>query len=302
MDKVLVIAGPTGTGKSALAVQAAKVLNGEIISGDSMQVYRGMDIGTAKIKPEEMQGIPHHLIDIQTYTSPYHVKAFQEKCRQWIEDITARGKLPIIAGGTGLYLKAALYDYVFTEQEADPALEKRMEALSNAQLHQWLQTVDPESAEKIHPNNRKRIKRALVLAHTGMTKSEQEKQQQHKPLYDVLWIGLYAADNEANLKSRIGRMQKEGLRDEVVRLFSDPETWNCTSFQGIGYKEWKPWLLGQCSEEDVLEQILIHTRQYAKRQMTWFRHQLPVQWFRPEQTTEIMEEIQTWIQTKEAGC
>lgn len=302
--KVLVIAGTTGTGKSELAVRLAKKFNGEVISGDSMQVYRGMDIGTAKITKEEMQDIPHHLIDEQDPGIPYDVRRFQQRAREEIADISRRGKLPIICGGTGLYLKAALYDYEFEAEADNTQLKKELEKKSSEELWDQLQAIDRESAEKIHPNNRKRVIRALLVSQSGMTKSEREKAQEHQPLYDVLWIGLDRPANEDRLKARIDKMMADGLEDEVKKIFSDPASWNWTSFQGIGYKEWRPVLEGQGDPGQTAQQILIHTRQYARRQRTWFRRQLPMHWHDPDRRDEIEQEVSQWLKTpcSEAGC
>lgn len=295
MDKVLVIAGSTGTGKSRLAVELAEKLNGEVISGDSMQVYRHMNIGTAKITPDEMHGIPHHLLDIRDPRESYDVRQFQQLARQKIREIRERGHLPILCGGTGLYLKAALYDYEFEEQQEDPRLRAELESLSSEALHERLKQEDPESAARIHPNNRKRVLRALMIASSGVTKSRREQEQTHEPVYDVFWLGLEKQDNEAALKSRIDQMVEQGLEEEVLSLFSDPATWSSTAFQGIGYKEWRPYMEKKASRQDVLDQIFIHTRQYAKRQQTWFRHQVPMKWYDPEDRIRIEEDVRRWL-------
>lgn len=295
VDKVLVIAGSTGTGKSRLAVELAEKLNGEVISGDSMQVYRHMNIGTAKITPDEMHGIPHHLLDIRDPRESYDVRQFQQLARQKIREIRERGHLPILCGGTGLYLKAALYDYEFEEQQEDPRLRAELESLSSEALHERLKQEDPESAARIHPNNRKRVLRALMIASSGVTKSRREQEQTHEPVYDVFWLGLEKQDNEAALKSRIDQMVEQGLEEEVLSLFSDPATWSSTAFQGIGYKEWRPYMEKKASRQDVLDQIFIHTRQYAKRQQTWFRHQVPMKWYDPEDRIRIEEDVRRWL-------
>lgn len=295
-QKVLVIVGPTGIGKTALSIECAKKLDGEIISGDSMQVYRKMDIGTAKIKEEEKQGIAHYLLDIQDLSDPYNVQIFQKSCREAIDEIESHHHLPIICGGTGLYLKAALYDYVFEEEQYDAQYDAYLKEKDTEQLYALLQQIDPDSCTIIHPNNRKRILRALHIAHTGKTKSEREQDQRHEPLYDVLWIGLDLDREQLSerIDERVDHMFEEGLIDEVTSLFSDPKTWEYTSFQGIGYKEFKPYFLNEQSIEEVKEKIKIHTRQYAKRQMTWFRHQIPVCWFNKNDTAQIMKKIEEW--------
>lgn len=294
VDKIIAVVGPTGSGKSELAVQLAKRFNGEIISCDSMQVYKKMDIGTAKITKEQMQGIPHYLIDQQGIEEPYNVSIFQEKCRQAIQTIQEKGKLPILCGGTGLYLKAALYDYTFQQEEGDPAYEARLEAMDNEALVSLLEQKDPQALGSIHPNNRKRLIRALMMAHVGKTKTQREQEQQHQPLYDVLFLGMdiERAVLVQRIDARVERMFEQGLEKEVETLFSQPETWEYNSFQGIGYKEFLPYLKGECDLESVKEAIQIHSRQYAKRQMTWFKHQMDVQWIQNEdQAIQTVEEF-----------
>lgn len=295
-QKIIVIVGPTGVGKTSLSIELAKKLNGEIISGDSMQVYRNMDIGTAKIREDEKEGIPHYLLDVQAYDEPFNVKTFQEQCRRAIEAIRQNGHVPIICGGTGLYLKATLYDYEFEDEQLDEQYDAYLKTKSNEQLYALLRQIDPGSCGTIHPNNRKRVIRALHIAHSGATKSEREAVQKHEPLYDVFWIGLNTDRNKLNeqIDKRVDQMFEEGLTKEVERLFSDPQTWEYTSFQGIGYKEFKNYFLKIWSEEEVREKIKVHTRQYAKRQLTWFNHQMPVQWFDKKDTALIIRKAEEW--------
>lgn len=295
-QKIIVIVGPTGVGKTSLSIELAKKLNGEIISGDSMQVYRNMDIGTAKIREDEKEGIPHYLLDVQAYDEPFNVKTFQEQCRRAIEAIRKNGHVPIICGGTGLYLKAALYDYEFEDEQLDEQYDAYLKTKSNEQLYALLRQIDPGSCGTIHPNNRKRVIRALHIAHSGATKSEREAVQKHEPLYDVFWIGLNTDRKKLNeqIDKRVDQMFEEGLTKEVERLFSDPQTWEYTSFQGIGYKEFKNYFLKIWSEEEVREKIKVHTRQYAKRQLTWFNHQMPVQWFDKKDTALIIRKAEEW--------
>ena len=299
MDKVLVIVGPTGIGKTSLSIQLAKAFHGEIISGDSMQVYDQMDIGTAKITKEEMEGIPHYLVGIQAYDKPYNVKIFQEKARESIQIILQKQKLPILCGGTGLYLKAALYDYVFEEETFDEAYTKYLETLNNDQLYDLLKSKDPLSCEKIHPNNRKRVIRALQIVHKGPSKSQREALQEHNPLYDIYFLGL---DMDRGLlyeriNQRVETMFEQGLVQESTRLFQDSKTWNYTSFQGIGYKEFRPYFEGTETLSGVKENIKKHSRQYAKRQYTWFKHQMPVHWF-DKDDPQIMTKIREWYDGK----
>ncbi|MCF0260295.1 MAG: tRNA (adenosine(37)-N6)-dimethylallyltransferase MiaA, partial [Erysipelotrichaceae bacterium] len=281
----------------------AKELDGEIVSADSMQVYRKMDIGTAKVTREEMEGVPHYLVDIQDYGDPYNVKIFQAKCREAIEQIASKGKLPILCGGTGLYLKAALYDYVFEDEEEDKELADEISALSTEQILEELRQKDPECLEKIHPNNRRRLERALMICRSGKNKSDREKEQNHQPVYNVFWIGLNADKKlvDERIDARVEKMFAQGLTEEVADLFSNPETWTYSSFQGIGYKEFREYFENQASLEEVKEKIKIHSRQYAKRQMTWFRHQMPVQWFHLADRKEILSAAKEWYEQSESA-
>ena len=277
MKKVLVIAGPTASGKSALAVHLAKKFGGEVISGDSIQVYRGMDIGSGKVTEEEMQGIPHHLIDILDPRESYSAADFQRMARELIERID----VPIIAGGTGLYLKACLYDYDFSEDEDIP-LDERYLAMDNHALHEALKEIDPKSAEKIHENNRRRVLRAIAIAkRTGMTKSEQEEKQSHQPMYDIFIAGCTM--ERSLLYDRINRrvtgMFEEGLEAEVRGLLERGVSFDDVSMRGIGYQEFRPYFEGTASLEEVKLEIQKHSRNYAKRQYTWFNHQMPVHWY-----------------------
>lgn len=296
-QKVIAIVGPTGIGKTSLAIHLAKQFNGEIISGDSMQVYRKMDIGTAKASAQEQSEIKHYLIDIQEYNQPYNVRLFQEKCRNAVQTIANKNKIPIICGGTGLYLKAALYDYTFEEDREDTDYEAWLKKKENSELVDLLAKEDPKSLEKIHPNNRKRLIRALMIAHSGTKKSERENQQQHEPIFDVLWIGLRMDREQLNerIDQRVDQMFDQGLVKEVQSLFSKPSSWEYTSFQGIGYKEFKDYFLQTMPLSEVKEQIKIHTRQYAKRQMTWFKNQVPVGWFDRQDRKQIEDRIKEWL-------
>lgn len=296
-QKVLAIVGPTGIGKTALSIFLAKQLNGEIISCDSMQVYKKMDIGTAKVTEEEKQGIHHELVDVQEYDEPYNVMIFQQKCRKAINDIVSRGKFPILCGGTGLYLKAALYDYVFEEEDEDIEYRNYLNSKTNEELVEMLRQIDEKSLEKIHPNNRKRLIRALEICKNGMTKSQREENQKHEPIYDVYFLGL-DVDREIlheRINKRVDFMFDNGLVDEVNSLFSNPETWDYTSFQGIGYKEFKDYFLNKKDLEQVKTDIKTHSRQYAKKQYTWFKHQMPVHWFESASKEVILQDVKEWM-------
>lgn len=299
--KVVCIVGPTGVGKSALSIYLANHMNGEIISGDSMQVYKKMDIGTAKITEEEMEGIPHYCLDIIDYSIPFNVKSFQSEFRKSVQQIHDKGKMVISCGGTGLYLKAALYDYEFDEEVEDPKYTAFLNEKSNEELVAMLQIQDPQALNKIHPNNRKRLLRALQAAHLGRNKSQRENQQSHQPIYDVFFIGLNT-DREIvkkRIDERVEKMFDDGLVLEAEELFSNPDTWNYTSFLGIGYKEFKPYFLKEASLEDVKEAIKVHSRQYARRQMTWFNNQMPIRWYDYNNYEEILKDVKNWYDGNE---
>jgi len=280
MKKVLTIVGPTAVGKTKLSIELAKQLNGEIISGDAMQIYRGMDIGTAKITPSEMEGIPHHLLDEKNPDETYSVAEFQKTVRAKIDDISDRGKLPIIVGGTGLYIKAVLYDYEFTDEETPRG--EQYEELTNEALHIKLAAIDPESAKVLHPNNRRRVVRALNIYHaTNQTKSETIEKQAKKLLYDVTLIGL--TDQREKLYERINHrvddMIEGGLLEEVKRLHTAGIKRDAQSIQAIGYKEIYDYLDGATDLETAMELVKRNSRRLAKRQYTWFRNQMDVTWF-----------------------
>lgn len=293
MQKVLAIVGPTAIGKTEFGIRCAEAFHGEIISGDSIQVYRGLDIGSAKPSKEELSAAVHHLIDIKDPEENYSVREFQKLCREKIEEIDSRGKLPIIVGGTGLYIKAALYDYEFFEEneEDDP-----FDSLSNEDLWQELQKKDPKALEKIHPNNRKRLVRALNIYekhHKGISQIKAE--QEHKPIYDCLIIGL--TDEREKLFSRINervdRMVKDGLIEEIRGLLDHGVGFSRQCMQGIGYKEFRGYFEEGKDQDECIEQVKIHSRHFAKRQYTFFNNQLDVKWYRDKQ--EAMEEVRQWL-------
>lgn len=278
MSKILVVVGPTAIGKSNLAISLAQKFNGEIINGDSIQVYKELNIASAKINKRQMKNIPHHLLDYKEVTDDYNVAIFQEDARKAIQDITSRNKLPIVCGGTGLYIKALLYDYTFLKQ--NEVITNDYSQYSNQQLFDMLKQLDPKSTLNIHPNNRKRVIRALDMAKSGNSKSEQEDKQQHKMLYDSKIISL-TMDREklrSRIDQRIENMLKEGLIDEINYLFNKyPYDLHC--FQGIGYKEFIPYYKNNSTLQQCIEEVKTHTKQFAKRQYTWFRNQLPCQWY-----------------------
>ena len=301
--KVIAIVGPTAVGKTSLSIELAKQFNGEIISGDSMQVYRGLDIGTAKVTAEEMEGIPHHLIDVRDVDESYSAADFQKAARKAIQEISDRGKLPIIVGGTGLYIQSLLWDYKLGNEGEleDDSLRAKYEAFAeeNGNLALWekLQLTDPLAAEKIHCNNRKKMIRALeVFELTGH--SILEPKEQPKELYDSFLIGLNTDRSilYQRINPRVDLMVEQGLLAEAKNLAKNPTV---QAAQGIGYKEFFPYLSGGSSLEAALEEVKLHSRRYAKRQLTWFRNRMSVRWYdliqQPEKIDEIKTEIATWL-------
>lgn len=301
---VLCIVGPTAVGKTKMSIELAKQLNGEIISGDSMQIYRGMDIGTAKATMDERQGIPHHLIDEKNPDEPYSVAAFQQTVRAKMEEIKSRGKLPIIVGGTGLYIKSVLYDYEFAgESESKEVDEAKYGHLSNEELHAKLAAVDEAGAKDIHPNNRKRVIRALEIYETsGVKKSEMIEKQEHKMIYDACLIGL--TDDRTVLYDRINKrvdvMYETGLVEEVKALFDEGIPAESQSIRAIGYKELYDYFKGFISLEESKELIKRNSRRYAKRQYTWFNNQMDVTWFKVDvqHFDKTVKEVLTYVQNK----
>lgn len=302
MKKILVIAGPTGVGKTKLSVALAKLYNGEIISGDSMQVYRNMDIGTAKITESEMQGVPHYFIDSHDFDEEYNVKVFQEQARKYIDDMIERGKLPIICGGTGLYIKSLVYDYKFVDQDKDDIFMEFLKQRSDDELWSILEIVDEETAKTLHRNNRQRIIRALSMAHDGQKKSEILEEQEHKPIYDAYIIGL-TMDRQRlyeRINQRVDIMMEQGLKQEIEQLYGlkKEKVWDLQSFKGIGYKEWKPYFDKQESEEDCVEKIKKNSRNFAKRQYTWFKNQMDVHWYDVEADNfqeQVEIDVKEWL-------
>lgn len=277
---VVVIVGPTAVGKTKTGIELAKAFDGEIVSGDSVQVYRGMDIGSAKVTKEEAEGIPHHLIDIRDPDDAMSVAAFQQLARAAIDDIYARGKLPIIVGGTGLYIRSILYDYEFVERPVDEALRADLERLAEVEgreaLHQRLVQLDPERAATIHPNNVRRVVRALEVAMQGDTQTTDSTPSEH---YDYRLFVLHA-DRELlydRINQRVDAMMEAGLVEEVESLMAKGYR-DTQAMRAIGYKEIIPYVEGKISKDRATGLLKQHTRQFAKRQLTWFRHQFDGIW------------------------
>ena len=286
MNNIICIAGPTASGKTALAVELAKELNGEVVSCDSMQVYKRMDIGTAKPTAEEMQGIPHHMLDVAQAWEDFSVSRYCAQAAPIVDDIIARGRTAIIAGGTGLYMDSLIRgnDFApFPSTGVREALEKRAEAEGTQSLLAELAQVDPESAGRLHPSDRKRIIRALeVYRETGITITEHNRRTREiPPKYRPIWLGLDFSDRAAlyrRIDRRVERMLEAGLLDEIRSLLESgiPET--CTAMQAIGYKEFLPVLRGERGLCDAAAEVCQSSRRYAKRQLTWFRRNPNMHW------------------------
>ena len=271
---ILVIVGPTSVGKSALAVELAKHINGEIISGDSVQIYKQLHIGAAKPTLEEQGGIVHHLLGVYELDQPYSVADFQREVRDKIALIQAKGKGVVLSGGTGFYVKAALYDYVFDNASRDHAYESSLVSLSNEALYQELERLDPDSAAKFHPNNRIRILRALGYYHSNH-QAISIQANKDVAMYDFIGIGL-SLERELlyeKINARVDQMMNQGLLQEVQSLILHED-----KIQAIGYNELFDYLRGDIGLDEAVSLIKQHTRQLAKRQMTWFRNQMNLNW------------------------
>ena len=297
---VIAIVGPTAVGKTTLSIELAKAYNGEVINGDSMQVYRELNIGTAKITEDEMAGVPHHLLDIKDPTDGFSVAEYQKLVRDKIEEIASRGKVPIIVGGTGLYVQSVLYDFRFTEEPKLASTRiQELEGLKAEELYARLLKKDPEAAKDIHPNNVQRVIRAIErLELTGMQRDEIEQKQGHEKVYPHYIIGLNI-DREVlyeRINKRVDIMVEQGLLQEVKGLY-DNGIRNSQSIQAIGYKEIYEYLDGKITLEEALERLKQNSRRYAKRQLTYFRNKMDIHWFNPfEDNKRILEEINSFLQ------
>lgn len=297
MNKVIVIVGPTGVGKTKLSVELAKYFHSEIINGDSVQVYKKLDIGSAKVKENEKEGIKHHLLDIKNIEDNYTIYDYQKDVRNKIEEFHTKGLTPIIVGGSGLYLKAALYDYKFNEEESKDNL---YEDLSNEEVYKLLMMKDEKEALKLHVNNRKRVVRALnIIEKSNKSKSDIVEEQQHLPLYDVCFIGLTLPRDllYERINKRVDLMVQEGLVEEVRTLYKEYKNANYKSLQAIGYKELFLYFNNEISLEDAIELIKKKSRNYAKRQYTWFNNQFNTKWFNAnlENFDETVKEVIDYV-------
>ena len=287
---ILVIAGATGTGKSELAIELAKKVDGEIINADAFQVYQELSIATAKPTLLMRKVVPHHLFDFVPLNEDYDVERYQKELRNALNEVLSRGKTPIIAGGSGLYLRASLFDYSFSEKPREID-ESKYEAFSNEELHAKLEAIDPEEAMKIHPNNRRRVLRAIeIYEQEGKKKSELISMQEHRPIFDCRFFGL-KPDRESlyeKVEKRVDRMFEEGLVEETLPLIEKYGR-SPHAFQAIGVKELFPYLDGEISLQEAKDSIKKNTRHYIKRQDTFFAHQFEIDWV--DGIKEILEAL-----------
>lgn len=282
----VIIAGPTACGKTALSIELAKRINGEVISADSMQVYRYMDIGTAKVTEAEKQGIPHYLVDELYPNEEYNVMVFQQKAKAYMNEIWAKGKIPILVGGTGFYINALLYDNDFTETENDTSFREacyaQVEKEGADALFARLEAVDPEYAQTIHANNVKRVARALeyhFLTGEKFSKHNTEQKQKESPyLAGVIILTMEREKLYRRINQRVELMMEQGLMEEVKGLLEKGYSPELVSMQGLGYKEFIPYFQGECALDEAVEQLKKGTRHFAKRQLTWFRRQIDGLW------------------------
>ena len=288
---LIVLTGPTAVGKTSLSISLAKAVNGEIISADSMQVYKKMDIGSAKIRSEEMQGIPHYLVDVLEPEEEFHIVKFQQMAKKAMEDIYSRGKVPILVGGTGFYIQAVTKDIDFTEAQQENDYRKELEVLAEEKggehLHDMLRKVDPVSADAIHAHNVKRVIRALEFYHQNGSpiSAHNEEQKQHESPYNLAYFVLNMPREllYERIDLRVDQMMKEGLLEEVTRLKNEGCHRGMVSMQGLGYKEILAFLDGEYPLEEAVRVLKRDTRHFAKRQLTWFRREQEVIWVNKDQ-------------------
>ena len=281
-ERLVVILGPTATGKSYCGIELARRFRGEIISGDSMLVYRQMNIGTAKPSEEELHTVPHHLVNILPPDASYSVADFQQQSTELVHQITQRGNLPILVGGTGLYIKALLEDYRFSSVEENPELRQRLETYAReqgtAKLFDWLRKKDPTAAARLHPNDVRRVVRALETALSG-DRVSQEKQ--HELKYDATVFGLSMERDflYERINLRVDRMLEAGLEEEVRTLLNVGVPTGCLSMKSLGYRQMAEYLSGQCDFATAVDNIKKGTRHFAKRQITWYKKMQYIHWF-----------------------
>jgi len=288
-EPLVILTGPTAVGKTKLSIALAKAINGEIISADSMQVYQYMDIGSAKIRPDKMEGVPHYLVDILRPDEEFHVVRFQKMAKQAMEKIWEHGHIPILVGGTGFYIQAIVNDIDFTENQASPyrrELEQMAKERGPEFLYEKLKQVDPESAEKIHENNEKRVIRALEFYYLTGEKISRHNEEQRKKTSPYRFAYFVLNEERQSLytkiEQRVDKMIEEGLVEEVARLKEMGCHRGMVSMQGLGYKEILAYLEGELSFDEAVELLKKDTRHFAKRQLTWFRRERETIWFQKE--------------------
>lgn len=296
---LIVLTGPTAVGKTSLSISLAKAVNGEIISADSMQVYKKMDIGSAKIRSEEMQGIPHYLVDVLEPEEEFHIVKFQQMAKKAMEDIYSRGKIPILVGGTGFYIQAVTKDIDFTEAQQENDYRKELEALAEEKggehLHEMLRKVDPVSADAIHAHNVKRVIRALEFYNQNGSpiSAHNEEQKQHESPYNLAYFVLNMPREllYERIDLRVDQMMKEGLLEEVSRVKEEGCHRGMVSMQGLGYKEILAYLDGEYPLEEAVRVLKRDTRHFAKRQLTWFRREQELTWVNKDQFSYQEDQI-----------
>ncbi|WP_227395459.1 tRNA (adenosine(37)-N6)-dimethylallyltransferase MiaA [Jeotgalibacillus aurantiacus] len=298
---VIVIAGPTAVGKTDLSIRVSKAVDGEVINGDAMQVYKGLDIGTAKITKSEMSGVPHHLFDIREPHEPFSAAEYQQEVRGKIEEIQSRGSVPVLTGGTGLYIQSVLFDYQFSDEGKNEEIRSRLELelLEHGRdyLFDKLQQSDPHAASSIHPNNTRRVIRALeAYMTTGITSDARMNRQEIAPLYQHRLIGLTMERDilYKRIDLRVDKMMEQGLEAEVRSLY-DQGIRNVQSIQAIGYKEMYDYFDGMVTLDEAVAAIKQNSRRYAKRQMTWFRNKMNMEWF--DVTNDREKKIEEIVQS-----
>ncbi|SDH54124.1 tRNA (adenosine(37)-N6)-dimethylallyltransferase MiaA [Alteribacillus bidgolensis] len=305
-EKLVVIVGPTAVGKSEAGLELASHFQGEIISGDSMQIYKGLDIGTAKVSIEEQQSIPHHLIDKKDPSESYSAASFKQDAAQLITHINQKNKLPIVVGGTGFYIRSLTRGLDFHESPSDPSFREEMDTFKEQYgaraLHRKLEQVDPVSARSIHHNNIKKVIRALEIHHlTGQKRKDFSNQDRYESPYHLVMTGLtmdrHALYKRINL--RVDHMVEKGIINEAKWLY-DNYSEDCQAAQAIGYKEFYPYFKGEYTLEDAIDLLKKNTRRYAKRQLTWFRNKERVEWFdiTKENKQEKIKEMISYVEGK----
>ena len=303
MKPLIILTGPTAVGKTELSLSLARAVNGEIISADSMQVYQNMDIGSAKIRPEEMGQVPHHLIDILDPREPFDVVTFQKLAKEAVSQIHQRDRIPILTGGTGFYIQSVVYDIDFTEADSDDTFRKHLETLAADKggefLHQMLKEQDPQAAEQIHPRNVKRVIRALEFYRQTGTRISEHNEEQRRKFSPYQFLYLVLNDKREHLyqriDARVDQMMRDGLLEEVQKLRDMGCTKDMTSMKGLGYKELLAYLDGEYPLEEAVRILKRDTRHFAKRQLTWFRRERDVTWIQKDEFQYDTDRILTYI-------